>query len=385
VPAMTVARALAGLLAAIGLAAAAAPTATGGPTGRVAVATTGNHSEERETIPITRRSGAEPRVAMSLTPRELPSLRQGDRLVFTAELQTTNNCYQPSPFCVSAPYGYSPKIGTRLILASGAGDTGGPDTQAITSRRVRDCDQNPNHREHHCVRVYRSARMNVGNPDALPCEVRECRVNLVVDAYNSRAHDGDLLILGIDRQTGPVSQDRGRLNVTRLRGDGLEVREPATRRRLARRVPIDRGAKRSILSLRLPNLREDEQVTLEAEAKLDIGHLPYSTFVGSQLILATKPGAVRTTALTERVGYLDGHATEANGFNCTQRTTPCTPAKVGTLVLTKTPRRSGRTVPLYVNYVLRNAPKQVDERPGDAMRIRRGYIEAKRYPADARG
>jgi hypothetical protein len=380
---MSAARALSVLLAVVTLAAVAVPGAKGGPTGIVAVATTGNHSEERETIPITRSSGAEPRVAMSLSPRELPSLRQGDHLTFTAELQTTNNCYQPSPFCVSAPYGYSPKIGTRLILASGARDTGGRDTQAITSRRVRDCDQNPNQREHHCVRVYRNTRLNVGNPDALPCNLRRCRVNLVVDAYHPRASDGDLLILGIDRPTGTVSQDRGRLNVTRIRGD-VEPREPRTERRLDRRVPIDRGAKESILSLRLPNLREDEQLTLEAEAKVDIGHLSYPSFVGSQLILATKRRAVRTSALTENVGHLDGHATEGNGFNCTQRTTPCTAVKVGTLVITKTPRRDGRTVPLYLNYVLRNAPKK-EARPGDAMKIRRGYIEAKRYPADARG
>ena len=234
------------------------------------------------------------------------------------------------------------------------------------------------------MRIYKRARINVGDSDAMPCELRECRVNLVVDAYHSRADEGDVLILGIDRATGPIAQDRGRLNVTRIRGE-VEGRPLRTERRRARRLPIDRGAKYAILSQRLPNLRRDQQLTLEAEAKIDIGHLPYSTFVGSQLILATKPWAVRTSPLTEDVGYLDGHATEGNGFNCTQRTTPCTATKVGTLVITSTPRRGGRTVPLYVTYVLRNAPKQQDPRPDDVMKLRRGYIEAQRYPADARG
>ena len=107
--------------------------------------------------------------------------------------------------------------------------------------------------------------------------------------------------------------------------------------------------------------------------------------MGSQLILATRPGAAGTTGFTEEVGYLDGHVTEGNGFNCTQRTTPCTASKVGTLRITRDPRRGGEPVPLYVNYVLRNAPKQTDSRPGDTMRLRKGFIRAVSYPADARG
>jgi hypothetical protein len=382
---MAAVRPLAAVAALALLGSLAVEAAVGGPTGTVTVSTSGNRSEERETIPITSAPGKEPRVAMSLSPRELPSLRARDKLVFSAELQTTNNCYQPSPFCISRPYSYSPKIGTRLILAPNGSDTGGPDTRAITSRRVRDCDQARRHREHHCVTVYRDVGLRIRSLAALPCEPRECRVNLVVDSNHPNARDGDKLILGIDRPTGDIAQDRGRLNVARLRGGPIKTREPATERRRRARVPIDRGAKRSILSLRLPNLREDEQLTLEAEAKLAIGHLGYSTFVGSQLLLATRPGATRTTPFTEDVGYLDGHITEANGFNCTQRTTPCTASKVGTLRITREPRRGGERVPLYVNYVLRNAPKQQDAGRGDSMRLRKGFIRAVVYPADARG
>lgn len=373
--------ALAALLAAGHL----VPAALGGAGGSVLVATTGNGSEERETIPITSRPLKEPRVAMSLKPRELPSLRDGDRLIFTAELQTTNNCYQPSPFCVSRPYRYSPRIGTRLILADDARDTGGGDTVEITKRRVRDCDQTPNHREHHCVTVYKNAGLPVGDVDSLPCDRRECRVNLVVDANHPDARSGDALILGIDRSTGEISQDRGRLNVVRMRGPRVEATTPSTQRRRMPRIPIDRGAKYSILSLRLGHLRRDQQFTFAAEAKVGIGHLPYSTFVGSQLILAAKPGATRTTDFTEDVGYLDGHVTEGNGFNCTQRTTPCTASKVGTLTITRDATRDGRPVPLYVNYVMRNAPKQQGAARGDNMRLRGGFIEARRYPAAALG
>ena len=42
-------------------------------------------------------------------------------------------------------------------------------------------------------------------------------------------------------------------------------------------------------------------------------------------------------------------------------------------------------MPLYVNLVLRNAPKMPDRNPGDRMKILRGFIEASRYTAALNG
>jgi hypothetical protein len=361
------------------------PAAVAGPAGgEVRVATTGDHAELRETIPVTKTSGAERRVAMSLDPGRLPSLRPGDRLRVASELQTTNNCRKRSPFCVGRPYRYSPKIGTRLVLAGRAGATHGPGVLPVSDRKQITCGQSRRNREHHCVSVFGGASIRIGNE--VPCELDRCRVNLVVDAHRHGASAGDVVLLGIDRADGSVRGDRGRINVTRLRGPDAESRVQATHRRLRTSMRVEKGRKATVYSLRLGRLREGEQLTFEALATAGIGHLPYAAFVGSQLILAQGRRDVRTTALTRSVASLDGEVSEGNGFNCTQRASPCAFRRVGTLVMRKTPRRHGEAIPLFVNLVLRNAPKQLDDAPGDRIRIASGGgIEARRYPASARG
>jgi len=354
---------------------------------RVRVVTTGNHSELRETIPITSRTGAQPKVVMSLTPGDLPGLREGDRLRITAELQTTNNCRHPSPLCVSRPYRYSPRIGTRIVLARNARATSGPKTMRITKRRESTCGQSASDREHHCVAVFRGSTLRLKNVDRLPCALARCHVNFIADAHHHKAHSGDVLLLGIDRAgKGHVAQDKSRLNAIRFRGPAVKPHVQETHRRLRRSVDVEEGNKYSIYSLELRHLREGQQLTVDASATAGIAHLPYATFFGSQLILATHPGAVNTTSLTRRVAEVDGEANEGNGFNCTQQNTPCHSPRVGTLDIIRTPTRRGHVIPLYLNFVLRNAPKRHEDRPGDRMRVLDGGgIRVERYPAGARG
>ena len=349
--------------------------------GTVRIATTGDQAELRETIPISRHQRAKPRVAMSLSPSRMPRLRQGDRLEITAELQTTNSCYHAGgSHCVARPYRFTPRIGTQLVLADGKQATHGPGTMAITSRREGKCSQRVPEREHHCVWVFKGSGLRLDDPAALPCELARCRVNLVVDAHHRDARRGNKLLLGIDRADGSVRQDRGRINVARFRGPPLEPRVFDTQRRLHRSVDVERRKKVAIYSLRLPNLRRGDQLTVGALAITSIGHLPYGTFIGSQLILARRPEAVRPTPFTREVSSHQGEVSEGNGFNCTQLTTPCRSPRVGTLVMRRTPRRGGEVVPLYVNFVLRNAPKRADDQPGDRVRIRAGGgIAANRY------
>jgi hypothetical protein len=316
---------------------------------------------------------------MSLSPMKMPSLAPGDRLRITAELQTTNNCFERTNLCVSRPYKYTPRIGTKLVIARRPGATRGPDVKGITSRRESHCDQQEGNRQHHCVAVYRGARMTIPEPSKLPCQLDDCRINLVVDSHHSQARNGDELILGIDRPGGNVSGDRSRLNVTRLRGSGIEVKTQKTHKRLRHRVAIKEGPKYSVLSMRLRNLTLGEQLTFGASLTADISRLHYSSFTGSQLILARRPHAVHTSPFTRNVGSLNGEVTEGNGFNCTQKTTPCTARRVGTLVIEQPPVRDGHTVPLFVNFVLRTAPKEVPDGVRDFMRIRRGGISARRY------
>jgi hypothetical protein len=371
---------LAGVVAAAVL---AAVPASAGPPDLVALQTTGDRSERYDTIPITSARGAEPRAVMSLGPGKLPDLLEGDRLHVTSELQTTNNCYRQSPFCVARPYSYSPHVGTRLVLADGLA-TRGARTRAITERKKLTCDQAPDHREHHCVSVFTSANFRIGNPGTLPCPLERCRVSLIADAHNKRARHGDKLILGIDRADGQAHGDKGRVNVARLRGDP-ESRTLGNQRRLRHRVEIKEKQRVALVSQRLPHLKRGEQLPIRAGARISIGHVPYATFVGAQLVLGINRSAVHTTEFTREVAKLRAELSEANGYNCTQRTTPCETRKVGTLMVRRTAERAGRPVPLYANLVLRNAPKMRDRFPNDFMKIRRGFIEAVRYGADFNG
>jgi hypothetical protein len=211
-------------------------------------------------------------------------------------------------------------------------------------------------------------------------------VNLVVDAHHPQAHRNDEVLLGIDRADGTIRQDRGRVNVARFRGPRVEPRIHDTQKRRHRSVDVEKGSMKVIYSLRLRGLRKGEQLVVNADMTTSIGHLPYGTFIGSQLILARRSGGIRTTPLTRRVSSRDGEVTEGNGFNCTQRTTPCDSPRAGTLVMKSTPRRNGRSIPLFLNFVLRNAPKRADDRAGDRIRIPAGGgIVARRYPASAQG
>src|SRR5215211_6543127 len=80
--------------------------AKAGPT--VLVRTTGNRSENRETIPITRRTGEKKFVVMSMGTNKLPSLIAHDRLKVSSELQVTDDCNDPEPRCAGKPYQWNP-------------------------------------------------------------------------------------------------------------------------------------------------------------------------------------------------------------------------------------------------------------------------------------
>ncbi|MET0750528.1 MAG: hypothetical protein ABWZ43_05650, partial [Solirubrobacterales bacterium] len=71
------ARAIAVVALLIATASAAGAAAGGGERAEVRVASTGNDSERRQTLPITRASGARPEVVMSMGPGVLPDLARG--------------------------------------------------------------------------------------------------------------------------------------------------------------------------------------------------------------------------------------------------------------------------------------------------------------------
>jgi hypothetical protein len=151
------------------------------------------------------------------------------------------------------------------------------------------------------------------------------------------------------------------------------------------------GGKRVIYSVRMPRLDRGDILVARARETTAIGHLPYSAYVSSEVILAGAPNATHPSRLAKRATLLRGRITEANGFNCTQGpsafSTPCVTKKTGLIVIRRNVvSHRGRPKPLYVNLVSRSFPKLARAGPGDRARIRRaGGLEVKRFPGPSRG
>jgi hypothetical protein len=366
-------------LLAAGVAAAAGRGGDEGPS--VRVASTGNDSELVKTLPITRRPGAEPRVAMSMGPRTLPDLARGDRLRVTAELQVTNNCNFQSPRCVGPVYHYAPRVRARLVLAADERTTGGPRALTLGPAERETCSQRRPDYEHHCVLTFTGAGLTIRDPARLPCGLDACHVNLVADASQPRAGAGDLLMVGGQRPDGSIPQDRGRINAVRYRGTTaghFETASTATPRRRKLRPDLKR---RVAYSLRLDRLRDGEQLDVRALLRTDISHLRYAVRSSARLILADSPTAVRQGRFVKGHALLRGEISENNGSNCTQREGTCVYRKVGVLEMRRSAvDAAGRPVPLFVNVVTVFGPKVREAQGGDRVILRRrGGIEVRRF------
>jgi hypothetical protein len=360
----------------------------GEPKPKVLVATSGNRSETRKTIPITRRSQADHRVVMSMRPRNLPDLKAGDRLVASAELMVTVDCIKRARSCVGRPYLYNPRVGARLVIASGRNATGGRRATPISARKRITCRGEPlSSRQHHCLIVFKHPSLSVHHPGALPCAPAACRVNLVLDAHSRHAHRGDKLVIGNNRPTGRIGRDKGRINVIRLRpGSQPPPPKAVSHHRRRRFVPLDETPT-VVVSQRLTGLRKDAQLAVLARFKTDVSRLPYTARVSSQLILARGPRATKPSPRVKRIASFDGEIDELNASNCTKVQTPCPYTKVGVLRMRRDARgSSGRPISLYVNlYVIAN-PKRARRRPGNRLPIlAQPKLEVKRYPPWLRG
>jgi hypothetical protein len=355
---------------------------------KVLVATSGNRSETRRTIRITRRSRAARRVVMSMRPRNLPDLKARDRLVASAEVMVTVDCIKRRRSCAGRPYLYNPRVGAQLVLARGRNATGGRRATPISARKRITCRGAPlSSRQHHCVIVFKHPSLAVHHPAALPCAPRSCRVNLVLDAHSRQAHRGDKLVIGNNRPTGKIGQDKGRINVIRLRPSSQPAPPKAiSRRRRTRLVRLDETPT-VIASQRLGGLRKDAQLVVLARFKTDVSRLPYTARVSSQLILARDPSATRPGPRVKRMASFEGEIDEINASNCTKVQTPCPYTKVGVLRMTRDARsRSGHPIPLYVNLYVISNPKRAGRRAQDRLPILSHLkLEVKRYAPSLRG
>ena len=368
----------------LALAIAAAAGAGAGDPPQVRVATTGNNSELVKTLPITRRAGAEKRVVMSMKPGTLPDLAVGDRLRVTAELQVTNNCNFRSPRCVGPVYHYAPMITAGLVLARDPTTTSGAGTLALAKPQRETCTQRRPDYEHHCVLTFTGGELTVRDPRRLPCPLERCHINVVADVHHPRAHRGDLLMVGGQRPDGTIPQDRGRINVVRLRGTtATDYERSSIAEPLRRRVAPD-VKRRVVYSLRLDGLVEGEQLDVHASTRVDISHLRYAVRSSARVILAEAPRDVRQSDFVKAHANYRGEISENNGSNCTQDEGTCVAHKVGVVEMRRSALDAGgRPVPLYINVVTVFGPKVREARGGDRVLVRRrAGIDVTRFPAE---
>ena len=342
--------------------------------------------ERIETISITRDPGARREVALSIGPARLGTLRGGDLLRASGEVQVTTTCVDRSARCIGRPYRFSPTVGARLVLARGARAVGG---ERLTRRKAVTCQQHRPHRNHHCVIAFDDATKQVDDKAALPCRPDDCHLNLVVDAHHPAARDGNLVVIGADRPDGSVERGKGRTNAVVVHAGARPDPRRERTQRLHRSIPIGAersGGNRVIYSVEMEGLARGDVVAADALLRTGIGHLPYNAFISSQLVISDDPRSPRPGGFAKRVVQRPALG-EQNGFNCTQGDsayeTPCTTRKAGIAVMRQdSVDAKGQPRPLFVNLVARSIPKLARAHDGDrAQVLRDGHLGVVRYPA----
>jgi hypothetical protein len=399
---VAVAVAVAGLVAATaGVAFGGAPPVLEYPAGgnpgaptpdEVRFATSGNHSELVESIPITSAPKAAPAVAMSVA---LPPLELNDQLRVEAEVQPSTTCVVAGSRCIGTRYRINPFIRARLVLADGPEATAS--SIELAPGHVVHCTQRRPNRNHHCPLVFRSVARDITNPLDLPCLLDACYVNLLVSADHPKAKTGNKIVLGGDRPSGKVAQDKGRVSAIivhdaapeptaaidggiRARGLRLHPRPGASRKRV-------------VHSIEVPDLHHKEILEASAtfRAAIPSGRKgsggqrrrkrhAFNAYIGSDLILADTPSSTQPTSIAHTAG-LRGELAEGNGLNCTQRPsgfrTPCFVEKAGAIRITED-MPAGTS--LYLNLVSRAKPLLKIARKKDKVKLRpEGGLSAIRY------
>lgn len=356
---------------------------------RVLVATTGNDSEIRETVPISKGAGKKSRVVMSMRPDRLPSLEPGNRLHVTAELEVTTDCPDQLPRCVGRPYNYNPFVNTRIVLAPGE-KVVRPDRVLELDAQQRRCRQKAPFREHHCMFVYTSTMLEVPDRSQLPCTPPGgCYLNMIVDARHPRAKSSDRLLIGQSNPDGGVTTDMGRLNAIRFApsdrtGSPLNL---TTTDPLTDAVRIDKGRRDVVFSQELTGLRRDDQISVNGAMTNEISSLPYNTIrIKSRLVLASSPTAIGPGPEVREITQPRGEIAEGNGFNCTQRKPSCVTNKVGVITMRRVPRDAqGNPIPLYVNMTVDTAKPGAQARASDRVPVLDGGLNVVVFPASMKG
>jgi hypothetical protein len=338
------------------------------------------------TIPITTKLDARRRVVMALGPGEypyssMPDLAPGDRIEVSAELEVTTDAEVAGSDCVGKPYHYNPRIKARLLLADSPNATARAPTTAVAlgSSLSTVCT----HEQHHHIVVFSDVSYTVGAA-GLPW-TGDSYLNLVVSAHHPRAKRGHVLLIGQNEPGsggGPAyaKGDMGKINVVRYRGQPEPSGKVKSTTRIRNsQVPI-RKQPTVVYSLRLGDLRKDEQLLMQAKMKSSNPHA-YKARVSTQVVLTDSANGTGLHGSARDYAALKGEIGKYNGCNCLPGDT-CTTRKFGTLRMLK-----DVTAPLFATLVVTSAaPPPGHAQAGDTLKILSGgALTVTRLPPEVTG
>jgi hypothetical protein len=335
---------------------------------------TGSHSELRKTVPIDRRADRARRVVLAMGPGKLTGLEVGDRISLSSEVQVTVDCDKPQPRCAGRPYRFDPKVTATLELAPRKSADA---PSRVLARTRLTCRQKLPNRQHHCPIAF-DETVRVG--DDFPCRLDRCFATVVISAHSPRARGGERMVIGANKPSGRIVQNKSRLNAVLIES-GVHGRRLATGRLLRRSLRL-RPQRKVVLSQRVDELDRGDVLAVSASIRSDVRHFGYNALVGAQLVVARGPRATSPSRLVRRSVWQEGLISPLNGTNCTPLQSPCPTRKVGVVKVRRDARGgSGGAAPLFVNLVVRTKQKRVDRMHGDRLRILDdARLVVRRYP-----
>ncbi len=191
-------------------------------------------------------------------------------------------------------------------------------------------------------------------------------------------------MIGSDAPHRSVVQDKGRINVVRIRQNArARVLVAGTSKPAARTLSVRSRQRRVVASSRIDSPEPGDVIEAVASARAALRRLPYNALISSQLIVAPGPRATHP-GVAAKVMTSRGKLGEQNGYNCTRGPSafrsPCPIVKAG---LARVRSRADGLLdpgqPLYVNLVARAEPLLDRARAHHRVRVRDPRVRITRY------
>jgi hypothetical protein len=212
-----------------------------------------------------------------------------------------------------------------------------------------------------------------------------------MDASHPRARPGNIVLVGGNKGEDKVKQDKTSIDAVRIRPADPALAPPpppngttidSTSERIVTALSLDKPPRTAaVYSVPLESVKEGDQIATRGLLITGITLLRHNANITARIIL-TDSAISPYPLLGEGENARErGEITESNGFNCTQRTTPCQTVKAGVLRVAE-----DTAGPVYVNLVL-SVGRVGGKAPGDNLVTIQegGYLRVVHYPAEQEG